>query len=309
MSTALVSRVGRTEQAIDWALAVVNTSERHIESVMLNITYRGRRTVVNAVPFGKTIPPGVSIDVIISLPAPIGPEQDFEVEGTVTAVRFSDGQTMGDVNVLPHHEPTQPPKEPPFEGARLTPMSWPLQREEISLVRAEFSWGDGPSEDVTEAVEQWMVDPAWPTPLTVYPQALGLETKAQPHEKDRLTIFLIVGPSSKRIDVPVGQTLHVGGPTTLGSEPLVAREPVVVDGFRLVSAYFGGDDEWRDAMPGLAEIAARDGRIDTSVGEHLIGGEALRWPYPLLRLYFEYDGARWEARINEGESLQIPPSE
>lgn len=307
-STAIVSRIGPTEDSIDWALAVINESDRHLESVMLHVTYRGRRTVVNAVPFGKTIPPSASLDVIIALPTPLGPELDYEVQGTVTAMRYSDGQTLGDVAALPNRAPTQPPKEPPFEGARLTPMAWPVQRDEISLIRAEFAWWEGPATDITEAIERWMADPAWPTPLATTPEAFGLEARAQPHEKDRLRIFLNVRDSTTRLNVPLGPTLHVGGPTTLNSDPLAAREPVEVGGFRLVSAYLGGDDEWRDAMPALADMVAEHGRIDTTVGDHLIGGEVLQWPSPLLRLYFEYDGARWEARIGTGEPLRFPPA-
>src|SRR5690606_28303313 len=96
-----------------------------------------------------------------------------------------------------------------------------------------------------------------------------------------------------------GDWLLVGGPGSLGLGPVAHGAPVELEGMRIVAAWYGRAERWVNVLPALRERVDEAGRIDTRASRGLAGMDPVERVHKSLLLYFERDGALWQASYPE----------
>lgn len=320
VATRRSGMVVMAEEAILWQVNIISQSEKEITSLRVKVSYHTRNETVEAIPSGSTLGPSGLLDVVLALPLPYGRmPPSLNVEGTVVGVRFADGSTLGDIPepATPSSTGATPPgptAEPKVVQPEIAPaaLSWEpydgelISHAEISFVEATYGTADN-RVDVSREVESWMgMVGLWPIPLQVTPDRLGVSDPA-PGEVKTLRIVMRVGEQEVTVSESDGDHVFFGGPGSVESGVLATNAPIEIDGFRIITAWYGSGDDWVNGMPGL-ESEARGGTIETSVTSQVISFDPTPGVKKELRIYAEVPGMPGVHRavVDEGALLRLP---
>ena len=307
--------VGPMETIIEWRMLLINQTSQQIDGLALSVEGTARSQTINAIPPQDPLLPRAPLEVILPVKMPPGAmPASLHLRAEVIGVRFADGSTLGDTSALPAPGPPQrtgrdrPPAraERDAQAPQVLAFAEPLfvRRADVTVMEATYgageTWGD-----VRPAIEAWMAEDDWPTPLRVRPSQLGVADPAAGVQKTLRIRFEAAGSitSAEAVD---GDWILIGGPGSLGLGPVASDAPLELEDMRIVAAWFGHMGRWVNVLPALRERVDDSGRIDTRASTGLAGMDPAEGVRKSLMLYFERDGAMWQASYPEDSPVRLP---